>query len=219
MHLLEDVAQFEHSMLVHNDKTRQDRHCYPGGDPCDGEMLQSLAFADYSVLHRVIHALAHGDFLRNVPKDGGSNWLRLVITTWAIADVIRCIRSEFPGLIKTAITRLLLSFSAASGICKFLNEIGVACSQKMARRKQHRACARKLKEGAGKRVRKHDHPSNYFDNCGYRKGGSKVGCLQTILIFWVILTRAQLVELQVYPDPNDPKCNVLSRERKDWLIE
>jgi hypothetical protein len=111
------------------------------------------------------------------------NWDKLAITTFAATDIIRYLRSPFPGLIKSTIGHLLKAHGVETGVYRFLNEIGVSRAAVSANRKQHAQYAEKLNVGLAPLLVKHDYINQLFDNCGYKIGGVKVGYMDFVLIY------------------------------------
>jgi hypothetical protein len=223
VHLLEEIFLFLHSLLITNDKERTDRNFCPGGTPCDSDSLSMLAFNDYTPLHRVLHCLGYGDLLRNCPfETDAPNWDKLAITTFAVTDIIRYLRSSFPGLIKSTISNLLKAHGVETGVFKFLNEIGVATAAVSANRNQHAQYAEKLELGLTHKLQRHDYINQLFDNCGYKIGGVNVSYMDFVLLYWAITERDKMIPSRIYDDPYNQTASAtqaLSRKRKDWEVE
>jgi hypothetical protein len=185
LHLLEDISQNLHHLLITNDKQRGHFNFDPSSTP-SVQAFRAFVLNDYSPLCRVIFMLGYGERLAAyTPCDPeASNWKRVLTTSFAAADLIRHLRTEScRGIVKTTTTALGKAFGIPQDVVAYLNEIGVCSSHQTVRRKGHRDFASKLLEGGSFRVEKHSHLTNLFDNVGYFQGGSadRVGYLQSTL--------------------------------------
>jgi len=218
IHLIEKIQQIFHVLLITKDKKRYEQYFYPGGDPCHVETLQQLAKEDYTVLHRAIHVLAYGELLKDLEFDKSKRWSSLGIMTWAVTDVMQCLRTLHPGLIKSTIGTLLKAHTAESGIYMFLKKIGISQSYVTVKRKVKLDYAEKLEKGIDFGLTRHDYVGNFLDNCGYHIKGSNCGYMQTILMFWLITRPVRLRTKCVYD--TDDGTQALSRERvRDFSVE
>ena len=164
---LEDLFQVFYGLLVVNDRKERDCQFYPGGDLCpkgndDGWTLRQLACEDYSVLRRAVHALAYGEVLRDCPgfyNPAAPNWERLSITTFALTDIIRYLRSQNPGLVKSTIGALLPAHTVHTGVYQFLNQIGVSHNYRTMKRQEKRTYATKMD---GRLWRQHQPACTYY---------------------------------------------------------
>jgi len=231
---LETIARHLHGLLISNDAVDNDRPCHPLGQESkegdfdvDEKTLFNYAMEDYSVLRRFIHALSYGEHLHQFPiKLGGEDragfdspkWRRLAVTTFAIADIIRTVRSTNAGIIKSTVDALLAGCDANSAIYSFLNRLGICSSWKTVRRHEKKNFGESLKQGVSARVQlsKYNGIGNHNDNCGYKTGGKNVGYLQTVLIIWVVYSVSMLVRLNIYPAPEASAAACLSRKRKSF---
>jgi hypothetical protein len=181
IHLLEDIFQNLHSMLITNDKERSRVNIDPSRAPTP-EAFRALLINDYSPLCRMIFILGYGERLADyTPCDTeAENWKRVLTTSFAAADLIRHLRQEgSSGVVKTVTTALAKAFSIPKDFLLYLNEIGVSKSYQTIRRNGQKDFAKKLLEGSSFRVKRHDHLTNLFDNVGFFQGGNadRVGYL------------------------------------------
>jgi hypothetical protein len=223
IHLLEDICQNLHSMLITNDKERSRVNIDPSSMPTP-EGFRALAINDYSPLCRMIFILGYGERLAHyTPCDPeAENWKRVLTTSFAAADLIRHLRQEgSSGVVKTVTTALAKAFSIPKDFLIHLNEIGVSKSYQTIRRKGYKDFAQKLLEGSNSMGERHDHLTNLFDNVGFFQGGNadRVGYLQSTLQVIAVTPAEELVKLGIYPDRNKPEARVLCRERKSWEDE
>jgi hypothetical protein len=232
LHMLEDLFQHYHHMLITHDDLRQGVDINPHSPTPTARGLRSLASDDYSPLHRMVFMMAYGEHLGKhtpfEPKAQGLGFQKLVMTTFAATDMIRHVRAPTnnQGVLKAGVSSLLRAFSVSKDVYSILNELGVSASYQTVRRGNLKQYARKLQEGVEGGVghlkfSKFSHMGNHFDNCGYFQGGcaERVGYLQTTLFFFVITGKLDMRSWSIYWDPERPDVTPLSRERKKWEEE
>jgi hypothetical protein len=229
LHLLEALFQHFHHMLITHDDQRQLVDINPHCATPTAQGLRSLASDDYSPLHRMVFMMAYGQPLRTfTPFDPHApGFQKLVMTTFAAADIIRHVRSptKNQGVVKAGVSSLLRAFGVSKDVYSILNELGVSSSYQTVRRDNLKQYARKLTEGGGGvgqlNFSKFCHIGNHFDNCGFFKSGNadRVGYLQTTLFFFVITEKLDMRKWGIYSDPKNPDVPLLSRERKIWDAE
>jgi hypothetical protein len=100
-HLLENIFQNFHHLLRTNEGQRQRQgdinpHCAPP----TAQGLRSLGSNDYSPLHRMIFMMAYGEPLRKYTSfdPHAPRFQKLVITTFAVTDMLRNVRTEKQGV-------------------------------------------------------------------------------------------------------------------------
>jgi hypothetical protein len=223
IHLLEDIFQNLHSMLITNDKERRRVNIDPSSMPTP-QAFRALVANDYSPLCRMIFILGYGERLaKHTPCDPeAENWKRVLTTSFAAADLIRHLRDEgSSGVVKTVTTALGKAFGIPKDLLTYLCEIGVCSAYQTIRRRGHKDFAEKLLEGSSFRFERHDHLTNLFDNVGFFQGGNadRVGYLQSTLQVIAVTPAEELVKLGIYPDRNNPDAQVLCRKRKNWADE
>jgi hypothetical protein len=95
LHGLEALFQHFHHMLITHDDQRQLVDINPHCATPNAQGHRSLASDDYSPLHRMVFMMAYGQPLRSItPFDPHApGFQKLVMTTFAAADMIRHVRS------------------------------------------------------------------------------------------------------------------------------
>jgi hypothetical protein len=172
------------------------------------EALLETAVSDYSPLRRLIHAISYGETLNKCPMDPDKikkdpYWSKLYVTTFAISDIIRHLRSRGPGMIKEAVSYVLRSFNVHNSVHGFLCQLGLSTSKKTSTRRQKEQYAEKLKEGLDTlALGQYDYLSALCDNMGFFQGGASSGYLQMILMIFVKHSAEDLVDSGAYLDPS-----------------
>jgi len=199
--VLESLAVMLNMLLIINDKHWTKKQFHPRGDP-SAKAWKKVFMDDYSPLHRFVHSLGTAAFLREMPIDvevRNPRWESCNATTFAVTDMLRFIRSEKPGLVKSTVTNVLRAYKVDTAVFDCLNPIGVSTSSKTATRYQQYQFAQELRQGGVETNRtRHDFVALLFDNIGYKRGGKKPGYLQFVPLFWMFLTHAELLSLGVY---------------------
>ena len=151
-----------------------------------------------SLLHRCIHALATQSKLYEEPNDSTSFRAQRA-STFAATDIIRfCKCRKRIGKLQKFISKYLSAFGAHQGLWKVLNRFNLSISLDKNRRIAIKDVNSGL-QGGLKGLDLHAIFLFLYDNLGFRV---KKGYDQYTMIQWILITKQQLRNMNLYPPVN-----------------
>ena len=216
---VETLGMNLHAMMITGDEAGKNLRFDPLAYP-SLEALTDLAYQDDSVLHRFIYALSNGERLENASRVNSLHE-KVVKTTFGAKETIRCLRGQTLGALKDIMGAQMAAHNVPSSVFEILNEYGIAPGKSVVVGMDKGLVTMKLVQGLeGITQDRYSLVITYYDNLGFKQRARRVGYKQYTKLIHVVITRQELMQLGIYPDPSQPPTRRLkSNTRKTWEEE